>query len=178
VDTATGRLNGGAALLGTDLSNDHPIGIQYCGGGLSGSGTTVSGTCKDSDFNLPQTQVINGNQVFWIDTGGPGKQRTDLPLYQRTAGGLGPMVECASCHDPHVSTGQAGPAGRAQSRGDTFLRISNAVQRRLHGLPREVDVGIPAPPQIRGARPRPPAARPRGLLPRHRRKPHAATRYD
>lgn len=126
VDQATGRLSSGPALIGTDLSNDHPIGIQYCGGGLSGSGTTVSGTCKDSDFKMPETQVINGNQIFWVDTGGTGKQRTDLPLYQRATGNLGPMVECASCHDPHVSSGQAGPAGTGQTAGETFLRISNA----------------------------------------------------
>ncbi len=123
---AAGRLSSGAALIGTDLSNDHPIGIQYCGGGLAGSGTAVSGTCRDSDFRQPQTQLINGNQIFWVDTGGAGKQRTDLPLYQRATGGLGPMVECASCHDPHVSQGQAGPAGTGQVAGETFLRISNA----------------------------------------------------
>ena len=123
---AAGRLTSGAALIGTDLSNDHPIGIQYCGGGLSGAGTSVSGTCRDGDCVQPQTQVINGNQIFWVDTGGSGKQRTDLPLYQRAAGGLGPMVECGSCHDPHVSSGQAGPAGTGQSAGETFLRISNA----------------------------------------------------
>jgi CxxC motif-containing protein (DUF1111 family) len=87
----------------------------------------VSGSCVDSDFKLPETQVINGNQIFWVDTGAPGsKQRTDLPLYQRATGGLGPLVECASCHDPHVSSGQAGPSGTSQSAGDTFLRISNA----------------------------------------------------
>ncbi|MBP6763916.1 MAG: hypothetical protein KA141_02920 [Rubrivivax sp.] len=126
VDTATGRLNSGAALIGTDLSNDHPIGIQYCGGGLSGSGNAVSGTCKDTDFKGPQTQLINGNQIFWVDTGGDGKQRTDLPLYQRTTGGLGPMVECASCHDPHVAKDQAGPPSTGQIAGETFLRISNA----------------------------------------------------
>ena len=124
--TTAGRIAGGITLIGTDLSNDHPIGIQYCGGGLSGTGTTVSGTCRDSDFTAPLTQVINSNQVFWVETGGTGKQRTDLPLYQRATGGLGPMVECASCHDPHVSAGQAGPSGTGQTSGATFLRISNA----------------------------------------------------
>jgi len=123
---AAGRLSSGVALIGTDLTNDHPIGIQYCGGGLTGSGTTVSGTCKDGDFRAPETKTINGNQIFWVDTGGADKQRTDLPLYQRSTGGLGPMVECASCHDPHVSTGQTGPAGTGQTSGETFLRISNA----------------------------------------------------
>jgi hypothetical protein len=124
--SAAGRLSGGAGLLGTDLSNDHPIGIQYCGGGLSGTGTAVSGTCRDGDFKALQTQTINSNQVFWVETGGAGKQRTDLPLYQRADGGLGPLVECASCHDPHVSSGQSGPIGTGQSSGETFLRISNA----------------------------------------------------
>lgn len=124
---AAGRLSGGAALLGTDLSNDHPIGIQYCGGGITGgAGTTVNGTCVDGDFKAPQTQLINSNQIFWVDTGGAGKQRTDLPLYQRTGSTLGPLVECASCHDPHVSSGQAGPTGTGQVSGETFLRVSNA----------------------------------------------------
>jgi hypothetical protein len=126
---AAGRLSSGVALLGTDLSNDHPIGIQYCGGGLSGAGTTVSGTCKDGDFVAPKTQSINSRQVFWVDTGGSGtgtKERTDLPLYVRNDAdsSLGPLVECASCHDPHVSTGQAGPNGL--TAGETFLRVSNA----------------------------------------------------
>ena len=123
---AAGMLASGAALVGTNLSNDHPIGIQYCGGGLTGTGTTVTGTCKDGDFVGLQTANINTNQVFWVETGGPGKQRTDLPLYQRTSGTLGPLVECGSCHDPHVATGQAGPAGTGQTSGETFLRISNA----------------------------------------------------
>ena len=123
---AAGRLSGGASLLGLDLSNDHPIGIQYCGGGLTGSGTTVTGTCRDTDFTQPLTQTINANQVFWVETGGTGKQRTDLPLYVRPTGGLGPLVECGSCHDPHVSSGQAGPTGTGRVAGETFLRISNA----------------------------------------------------
>jgi hypothetical protein len=129
VNTA-GRLSSGVALIGTDLSNDHPIGIEYCGGGLTVSAGTAGGTCKDGDFRPPQTQVINNNLIFWVDTGVQGKQRTDLPLYTRTSGSgaltttSGPMVECGSCHDPHVSAGQVGPNG--QKSGETFLRISNA----------------------------------------------------
>jgi hypothetical protein len=124
---ANGALNGGAALLGTDLSNDHPIGIQYCGGGLTATGGAVSGTCVDGDFVAPQVQAINANSVFWIETGGAGKQRTDLPLYVRPGSTVtGPLVECGSCHDPHVSAGQQGPTGTGRVSGETFLRISNA----------------------------------------------------
>ena len=116
----------GDALLGTDLTNDHPIGIQYCGGGYTVSSGT--GTCADKDFNAPASATIGGNRVFWVDTtaagGTAGRDKTDLILYNRTgtfttASGGGtistaePFVECASCHDPH-SAAQA-----------TFLRTSN-----------------------------------------------------
>lgn len=117
------------ANLGTNLSNDHPIGIQYCGGGLTGTAVTVTGTCRDPDFNRTgvRTANINTNQVFWVETGTSDslKTRTDLPLYTRTfASATGPSVECGTCHDPHVSEAQAGPNG--QAAGATFLRISNA----------------------------------------------------
>ncbi len=129
---ATGLMPASVANLGINLSNDHPIGIQYCGGGLTGTGTTVTGTCRDIDFNRAdvRTATINTNQVFWIETGTVDntKTRTDLPLYTRAfaaaAGGAGPSVECGSCHDPHVAEGQAGPNG--QVAGATFLRVSNA----------------------------------------------------
>ncbi len=117
---ANGRLTSGVALLGTDLTNDHPIGIQYCGGGITGTLTTG---CTDNDFKGGgtaglQTQNINGSQVWWVDTGAGGagtRQKTDMILYTRAfAAGSGPSVECASCHDPHTSVNA------------TFLRTSNA----------------------------------------------------
>lgn len=128
-----GRMAPGIANLGENLSNDHPIGIQYCGGGISGAGNATSGTCKDGDFVSSaarlKTAAGAGGQQFWIETGAVAdgvKTRTDLPLYTRTfAGGVGPSVECGSCHDPHVSEGQAGPNG--QTAGATFLRISNSA---------------------------------------------------
>ncbi|NMG44665.1 hypothetical protein GPA22_13130 [Aromatoleum toluvorans] len=92
------------ANLSKDLTNDHPIGIQYCGGGLSGSAAVVSGNCKDGDFVRPVTQNINNTQVFWVDTTNAGSRtKNDIILYTRTfSAGAGPSVECASCHDPHV----------------------------------------------------------------------------
>jgi predicted CXXCH cytochrome family protein len=65
-------------LLGTDLSNDHPISVQYCGGGISSTtqisavagsaGVIAAGTCRDRLFNLPTVQVLNGTNRFWVDT--------------------------------------------------------------------------------------------------------------
>jgi len=69
--------------LGLDLSNDHPISVQYCGGGILSTGTAsganfsgsngqlvglAQGTCADRLFNLPTTQTMGGQQRFWVDT--------------------------------------------------------------------------------------------------------------
>lgn len=105
-------------VIGTDLRNDHPIGIQYCGGGLTGTGTTVNGSCNDADFVGPSTRAdshfsnavvltkaVNGSQVFWVETGtvNTTRQKTDISLYTRSDL-TGPSVECGSCHDPHVES--------------------------------------------------------------------------
>lgn len=104
-------------VLGTDLTNDHPIGIQYCGGGLTGAAGTVSGSCADADFVSGSaggagtfagyrvlTKDVNSSPVFWVETGGDTtRNKTDISLYARSEF-TGPSVECGSCHDPHVES--------------------------------------------------------------------------
>lgn len=117
---ADGFMQNGAttlAMLGRDLSNDHPIGIQYCGGGPKVGG--AADPCQDADFVAPDSASIGGATAFWVDTGSAGRQKTDMILYNRAfdangtlAAGTYPSVECASCHDPH-------------SANTTFLRIAN-----------------------------------------------------
>ena len=119
---ASGLLPVSVANLGTDLSNDHPVGIQYCGGGWSAATSTSSGaggTCKDPDFKAPATGTIGGATAWWVDSsvGVTGtREKTDMILYARAptsfVGNYQPFVECASCHDPH-------------SANATFLRIQN-----------------------------------------------------
>ena len=104
--------------LGQDLSNDHPIGIQYGGGGITS--TTPAAATNDPDFATPETVDLNGTQVWWVDsetTPNGTREKTDMLLYTRSVAGidggaLQPFVECASCHDPHTSNA-------------TFLRTSN-----------------------------------------------------
>ena len=112
----TGAANNGISLIGKDLKNDHPIGIQYAGGGISNSGGASVGTKVDPDFKDPQSATLNNSLVWWVDTtaGTTGtRQKTDMILYTRTLDGKDqPFVECASCHDPH-------------SENTTFLRIAN-----------------------------------------------------
>jgi len=122
--------------LGVDLSNDHPVSMQFGGGGISNN--TLTGPTVDADFAQPSnnstpaarvgstigqvgTRVLgSGKRVWWVETDGiAGQSKLDLTLYSRTDGVGGvnpginqPFVECASCHDPH-------------SNNTTFLRVVN-----------------------------------------------------
>ena len=127
ISTSNGRLAANIVQnLGTDLTNDHPIGIQYAGGGISSSVPILpQGETNDPDFAPVLYKVDNGRYLWWVDrgwrTGGDGERtKTDVMLYTRDAnnGYPGqsspePFVECASCHDPHTT------------ENPTFLRISN-----------------------------------------------------
>lgn len=119
LNTTTGILNTGVITnMGTDLRNDHPVGIQY--GGFQVVKVVGQPAVKiDADFKDPQNATINNNNVWWVDTEATPngtREKTDMQLYTRTGVSTNeePYVECASCHDPHTS---ANP---------TFLRIDNA----------------------------------------------------
>ena len=110
----------GDPVLGQDLRDDHPIGVQYAGGGISEGGTvgTSQGTKVDVDFIDPVVADVNGTTIWWVNTTGgtAGREKEDMQLYTRNDGPSGlvePFVECASCHDPHSEV------------NDTFLRVSN-----------------------------------------------------
>lgn len=113
----------GVANLGTDLTDDHPVGIVYAGGLASGTDWSAPATFNDQDFFGAYEATINGKQVWWIDDGDTNREKDEMQLYARN-GALGsdgvttitgnlPYVECASCHDPHTSDNK------------TFLRKSN-----------------------------------------------------
>ena len=103
------------AVIGNDLRDDHPIGVQYGGGGITDAAPTAA--TVDADFVAPINDTINGNLVWWVDSGVTAGQRDkeDMVLYSRddfTTGTFEPFVECASCHDPHTEN-------------TTFLRVEN-----------------------------------------------------
>jgi predicted CXXCH cytochrome family protein len=119
----TGSLTG-VSFIGVDLQNDHPISIQYGGGGIDFDNPT--NPTNDSDFITPQWADLGGSRVWWIDTpvGTSNKRdKTDLPLYTRENSYQGqtlpePFVECASCHNPH-------------SENETFLRTPDVEGLQL-----------------------------------------------
>ncbi len=91
-------------VIGTDLRNDHPVGVRYPTAG------------PEVDFR-PTTGARTG--MVWFDT--DSDQRADSNELRLYDSGNGPQVECASCHDPHgVPSGSAG-----STFNPTFLRVVN-----------------------------------------------------
>lgn len=70
--------------LGTDLSDNHPVGI-----GFPSSRVGI-------DFNATTAQK---SSISFYDTDGDGKPDSNEVRYYDTGDGF--EVECASCHDPH-----------------------------------------------------------------------------
>lgn len=115
-------------VLGVDLTNDHPISMQYGGGGplATDPDGAFAGTLGDTDFVAPQKATVNTNPIWWVDSpvGTSGtREKTDMILYARDdLGTVQPFVECGSCHDPHNDL-SAGPTSVA------FLRINNTASQ-------------------------------------------------
>ena len=122
----TGNIDGGArvmtgainpiAVIGNDLTNDHPISMQYAAGGLTDAGVPAAGVPAapvtaaygDPDFKDPYAMTLNGTPVWWLDVAAGAnrageRDKTDVLLYTRNdlGGIVEPFVECGSCHDPH-----------------------------------------------------------------------------
>jgi hypothetical protein len=96
-----------AFLIGTDLRDDHPIGVTFPA--ASGPGT---------DWKTPTgSRTVGPWTTRFYDENGNGRMdKEDIRLYDT---GGGPKVECASCHDPHGVPGGGGTFNR------TFLRKTN-----------------------------------------------------
>lgn len=93
-------------VTGTDLTNDHPVGVQY-----------PTSFDANVDFNAP-TGEING-KVQFFDTNSNGRaDKNEIRMYSGTNGY---QVECASCHDPH-GVPSSGPDS---TFNPSFLRVSN-----------------------------------------------------
>lgn len=95
-------------VLGTDLRDDHVVGIQF---------PTAFGA--GIDFNEPDV-TIPGKWAFFDTNGNNFADKNEVRLYDS---GDGPEVECASCHDPHGIPSN-GPGTRFNP---SFLRINNGI---------------------------------------------------
>jgi len=91
-----------AFAIGTDLTNDHPVGILFPG---------VNENFNAPDFSNPSMAAYDSDFNGKISKG-------DIRFYDS---GEGYEVECASCHDPHGVPS----AGQGSIIYPTFLRINN-----------------------------------------------------
>jgi hypothetical protein len=91
--------------IGTDLRNDHPVGITF---------PTAS-----ADFNAVNGNTARGDLFFDVN-GNMKMDSSEVRLYET---GGGPEVECATCHDPHGVP--SGGSGSATPFNPAFLRVTN-----------------------------------------------------
>lgn len=104
-----------AFVLGTDLRDDHVVGIRYpitFGSGI--------------DYNEPQVKVPE-KWAFFDSNGNNFAEKNEVRLYDS---GEGPTVECASCHDPHGIPSN----GPGTEFIPSFLRISNSTPNNNDGI--------------------------------------------
>jgi mono/diheme cytochrome c family protein len=94
--------------IGTDLTDDHPVGID------------LPPTGPETDFNVP-TGIRS--DIVWFDGDGDNRPDTDEIRFYDT--GSGPRVECGSCHDPHGVS----DSGIGGTFNVSFLRVSNQNSR-------------------------------------------------
>lgn len=138
---------GDMIYLGTDLRNDHPVSMQYGGGGLSD--TAPAGTTVDPDYahavnsastpgapgtntaiggtGVVNTRVLtyNNQRVWWVDTGTAGQQKNDFPLYSRTDGVANGNGTNVSANQPYV---ECATCHDPHSTNSTFLRLTGGNQ--------------------------------------------------
>jgi Doubled CXXCH motif (Paired_CXXCH_1) len=93
------------AAIGTDLTNDHPVGVTFPT--TNGAGT---------DFKTPAG--VQGTSRYFDSNNNGNMDSSDVRLYDN--GGVA-KVECASCHDPHGVPS----AGAGSTFNATFMRVSN-----------------------------------------------------
>jgi len=102
------------ALIGRDLSDDHPVSMNYADALSYGTGGAIGEDTHAAGF---RASAGSGNR--WTVVNGT----VTLPLYgssQATA-----KVECGSCHDPHEARSFAAQSGTGGSV--MFLRAANTA---------------------------------------------------
>jgi len=72
-------------VIGTDLTNDHPIGVSYP-------------TKFDASVDFNEPDIKTGRIAFFDTNGNAHAEPNEIRLYDT---GDGYEVECGSCHDPH-----------------------------------------------------------------------------
>ena len=106
-DFGSGATDFNVFALGTDLRNDHPVGVRF-----------PTATGPGTDFNPTTAKRAT---MSWFDRDGNSRADTnEVRLYDS---GDGYAVECASCHDPHGVPS----SGQGSAFNPSFLRVANVA---------------------------------------------------
>ncbi len=100
------------SLLGTDLSNDHPVSMDFLSAKSPGLGGTIGENTHGSGFRSVASGYVDGTDAASAPATG-----VKLPLYDG-------KVQCASCHDPHETRTKIAQDGTGAGQV-FFLRVSN-----------------------------------------------------
>lgn len=100
VSTLLGATEFKSFNLGTDLRDDHPVGVVFPSGA--------------ADFFQPAG--VNDRAIYFDNNTNGRMDKSEIRLYKT---GSNFQVECASCHDPHGVPSLGGTFNK------TFLRVSN-----------------------------------------------------
>jgi len=134
---------GDLVYIGTDLRNDHPVSMQYGGGGLSDAAAGL-GSTYDADYaqaaasgtgrpgtntaiggtGVVRTRQLHGTgqRVWWVDTGTEGQQKTDFTLFSRADGySAAGNSTIAAGNQPYV---ECATCHDPHSTNSTFLRLA------------------------------------------------------
>lgn len=122
-------------VLGTDLTNDHPVNITYNAGtaaSLRATNTTIANI--DLSAGLANTTAYFGWMTSnnWAVSGFISSTATiaDLLRADNTSSG---KVECSSCHDPHFSNGSYPEYTRDSLNNFTGLNVADGMFLRRVG---------------------------------------------
>ena len=150
-DAVNGMLAPGIVQnLGTDLRNDHPVSMQYAGGGITGSGGQIATNVpRDPDFTTDTPRTIikaNGagqynvvlksdphttlDTIFYIDRGSESlvdgaRDRKDIIFYTRNFTPPASSANNKAGVQPFVECGSCHDPHNVSN--PTFLRVSNGI---------------------------------------------------
>ena len=117
-------------MLGTDLSNDHPISMKIPCGTDPQFDNTVSGVAEKQICNNLDTASLSAGKVSPLYRGAnsgvlSGDRRDWIRAYPTV--GSDPYIECASCHNPHENTSTRFLRAPSWDKNDPYYQTVDAA---------------------------------------------------
>jgi len=122
-------------VIGTDLTNDHPVNVPYNGGAVASlrpMNTTISNINLSAGLNSTTAYFTWVTKNNWAVSGFISSTATIGDLL-RSDSTTSNNVECSSCHDPHFSNGSYPEYTRDSNNNFNGLNTADGVFLRRVG---------------------------------------------